>query len=182
IKKVSQLEGKAKNVYDTRNKLDEFENKLGKTILGKRTMSSKDLNELKKFVTGVQKVGLKRVGLVERLEKENLNLYADLITTYEKIIKKKKKQEKKKLESKIELLEIKNISLEDKLTVANSKLLEKEYDLSKMPEIEFKGRLVIDRLEKGYEPKNKKVADNWKGILDENKEKKLINNKQLNQA
>src|SRR5699024_6477662 len=67
-------------------------------------------------------------------------------------------------------------------TVANSKLLEKEYDLSKMPEIEFKGRLVIDRLEKGYEPKNKKVADNWKGILDENKEKKLINNKQLNQA
>src|SRR5699024_5285427 len=60
--------------------------------------------------------------------------------------------------------------------------LEKEYDLSKMPEIEFKGRLVIDRLEKGYEPKNKKVADNWKGILDENKEKKLINNKQLNQA
>src|SRR5699024_4368565 len=69
-----------------------------------------------------------------------------------------------------------------KLTVANSKLLEKEYDLSKMPEIEFKGRLVIDRLEKGYEPKNKKVADNWKGILDENKEKKLINNKQLNQA
>ena len=39
----------------------------------------------------------------------------------------------------------------------------------------------IDRLEKGQEPKNKKVADNWKGILDENKEKKLINNKQLNQ-
>src|SRR5699024_12294253 len=75
IKKVSQLEGKAKNVYDTRNKLDEFENKLGKTILGKRTMSSKDLNELKKFVTGVQKVGLKSVGVVERLEKENLNLY-----------------------------------------------------------------------------------------------------------
>src|SRR5699024_3845203 len=78
IKKVSQLEGKAKNVYDTRNKLDEFENKLGKTILGKRTMSSKDLNELKKFVTGVQKVGLKSVGVVERLEEENLNLYADL--------------------------------------------------------------------------------------------------------
>src|SRR5699024_2253026 len=81
-----------------------------------------------------------------------------------------------------ERLEVENSSLEDKLTVANSKLLEKEYDLSKMPEIEFKGRLVIDRLEKGYEPKNKKVADNWKGILDENKEKKLINNKQLNQA
>src|SRR5699024_12641002 len=85
IKKVRKLEGKAKNVYDNRNKLDEFENKLGKTILRKRTMSSKDLNELKKFVTGVQKVGLKSVGVVERLEKENLNLYADLNKTSEKL-------------------------------------------------------------------------------------------------
>src|SRR5699024_11299215 len=91
-------------------------------------------------------------------------------------------QNKEILESKVERLEVENSSLEDKLTVANSKLLEKEYDHSKMPEIEFKGRLVIDRLEKGYEPKNKKGADNWKGILDENKEKKLMNNKQLNQA
>src|SRR5699024_3171350 len=65
-------------------------------------------------------------------------------------------QDKEILESKVERLEVENSSLEDKLTVANSKLLEKEYDLSKMPEIEFKGRLVIDRLEKGYEPKNKK--------------------------
>src|SRR5699024_8842649 len=31
IKKVNSLEGKFKNVYDTRKKLDEFENKLGKT-------------------------------------------------------------------------------------------------------------------------------------------------------
>src|SRR5699024_12192418 len=81
-----------------------------------------------------------------------------------------------------ERVKVENRTLEDKLSVANSKLIEKEYDHYKMAEIEFKGRLVIDRLEKGYEPKNKKVADNWKGILDENKEKKLINNKQLNQA
>src|SRR5690625_598206 len=164
IKKVSQLEGKAKNVYDTRNKLDELENKLGKTILGKRTMSSKDLNELKKFVTGVQKVGLKSVGVVERLEKENINLYADLNKTSEKLdsVSEHRRdliEDKEILESKVERLEVENSSLEDKLTVANSKLLEKEYDLSKMPEIEFKGRLVIDRLEKEYEPKNKKDAD-----------------------
>src|SRR5699024_2409909 len=56
IKKVNKQEGKAKHFYDTRNTLDEYENKLGKTILGKSTLSSKDLNELKKFVTGVQKV------------------------------------------------------------------------------------------------------------------------------
>jgi|SRR5699024_5527131 len=187
IKKVNQLEGKAKNVNDTRNKLDEFENKLGRTILGKRTMSSKDLNELKKFVTGVQKVGLKSVGVVERLENENLDLSHDLRKTSEKLdsVNEQKRdliQDNDYLQSKINRLEIENSTLEDKFTVANSKLLEKDYDLSKMPEIEFKGRLVIDRLENGYEPKNKKVANNWKGILEENKEKKLINNQQLNQA
>src|SRR5699024_11708099 len=85
MKKVSQLKGKAKNDDDTRNKLEEFENKVGKTNLGKRKMSSKDLNEMKKFVTGVQKEGLKSVGVVERLEKENLNLYADLNKTSEKL-------------------------------------------------------------------------------------------------
>src|SRR5699024_8179118 len=90
-------------------------------------------------------------------------------------------QDKEILESKVERLEVENSSLEDKLTVANSKLLEKEYDLSKMPEIEFKGRLVIDRLEKEYEPKNKKVADNWKGIIYEKKDKKMSNNKKLKQ-
>src|SRR5690625_6368906 len=106
-------------------------------------MSSKDLNELKKFVTGVQKVGLKSVGVVERLEKENLNLYADLNKTSEKLdsVNEHRRdliQDKEILESKVERLEVENSSLEDKLTVANSKLLEKEYDLSKMPEIDRK--------------------------------------------
>src|SRR5699024_6079360 len=140
IKKVSQLEGKAKNVYDTRNKLDEFENKLGKTILGKRTMSSKELNELKKLVNGVQKVELKRIGVVDRIEKENINIYTNIKKTSEKLdsVNEHRRdliQDKEILESKVERLEVENSSLEDKLTVANSKLLEKEYDLSKMPEI-----------------------------------------------
>src|SRR5699024_2085139 len=162
----------------------------------------------KKFVTGVQKVGLKSVGVVERLEKENLNLYADLNKTSEKLYSVNEHrrdliQDKEILESKVERLEVEHSSLEEKLTVANiiiqdkeileykverlevknnylenklqienSKQLEKEYELTKMTENEIKKSLVIDRLEKGYEPKNKKVADNWKGILDENKEKK----------
>src|SRR5699024_12782512 len=115
------------------------------TILGKRTMSSKDLTELKKFLTGVQKVGLKSVGGVERLEKENLNLYADLNKTSEKLdsVNEHRRdliQDKKILESKVKRIEVENSSLEYKLTVANSTLLEKEYDLSKLPEIELDGR------------------------------------------
>src|SRR5699024_8879371 len=99
-------------------------------------------NELKKFVTGVQKVGLKSVGDVERLEKENLNLYADLNKTSEKLDsvyehRRDLIQDKEILESKVERIEVENSSLENKLTVAISKLLEKEYELSQLPEIEF---------------------------------------------
>src|SRR5699024_11741504 len=101
------MERKTNNIYDYRKKLEKFKNKLNKTILEKRTMSSKDLNELKKFVTGVQKVGLKSVGVVERLEKENLNLYADLNKTSEKLdsVNEHRRdliQDKEILESKVE--------------------------------------------------------------------------------
>src|SRR5699024_4483860 len=109
IKKVSQLQGKAKNVYDTRNKLDEFENKLGKTILGKRTMSSKDLNELKKFITDVQKVRIKCFTCIKRREKINLNIYVQLKKKSEKfksrnIHRRDLKQDKEISKSKVDSL------------------------------------------------------------------------------
>lgn len=187
IKKVNNLQGKFENVYDTNKKLDELENKMSRTITGKRIVTSKDLNEFKKFVTGIQKSAIKSVGVAERLENKNTNLGNNLKNKTKQLedvqgYKDRLLEDKKDLTNKVERLEAKNSVLEGELTVANSKLLEKGYNLSEMPEIEFKGRLVIDRLEKGYEPKNKKVADNWKGILEKNKEKRLINSEQLNQA
>src|SRR5699024_2057278 len=187
FKQVNQLEGKVRSVHDTREKLDEFEKNLGRTITGKRIMSSKDLNELKKFVTGIHKNEIRQIKVARDLKSENRELSNDLHDTSEKLnlVEEQKRDlihDNDYLESKIERLETKNSVLEDKLAVANSKLLENGYDLSKMPEIELKGRLVIDRLENGYEPKNKKVADNWKDILQKNKDKKLINSEKLNQA
>src|SRR5699024_12396560 len=124
---------------------DEFENKIEKAILGKSTMSYKDLNELKKFVTGVQNVGLKSVGVVERIEKEKLNLYADLNKTSEKldsVIEHRRDliQDKEILESKVDRLEVENSSLEDILNIVNSKLLENEYNFCKMHKLEFNVR------------------------------------------
>src|SRR5690625_31989 len=187
IKKVNSLESKLKNVYDTRKKLDEFENKLGKTILGKRTMSSKDLNELKKFVTGIQKSSLKSVKAAEQLESENTNLYKELesVTKQRDQVNQRKNElvsDNQHLEKRYERLQNQNDRLESDLTVADSKLKDLGYDRSKMAEIEYKGHLVMDRLDKGIKPRNEKVAKNWLGILEENKNKKLINSDRLNQA
>ncbi len=187
IKKVNSLEGKLKNVYDTRKKLDEFENKLRKTILGKRTMSSKDLNELKKFVTGIQKSSVKSVVTAEQLEKQNMNLTKKLESTENQrdLAEQRKKElisDIKRLENRYEKLQNQNDRLESDLTVSRSKLNDLGYDGSKMSEIEYKGHLVMDRLDKGIKPRNEKVAKNWMGILEENKNKKLINSDRLNQA
>ncbi|MFB1052271.1 hypothetical protein [Paraliobacillus sp. JSM ZJ581] len=40
----------------------------------------------------------------------------------------------------------------------------------------------MDRLDKGIKPRNEKAAKNWFVILEENKNKKLINSERLNQA
>src|SRR5699024_12555577 len=103
------------------------------------------------FVTGVQKVGLKSVGVVERLEKENLNLYADLNKTSEKLdsVNEHRRdiiQDKEILESKVESLEVENRYLEDKLTVAKRKILEIDYVQYILPEIDTIERNVIDSL------------------------------------
>lgn len=187
LKKVNNLEVKVKNVHDTEKKMTQFENKLGKTILGKRVMTSKDYNELKKFVVGVQKSGLKSVKTVNDLEKENLSLFKSLEKTSQELDKVTQYKDRlidtnRALESKLDRLEGKYDALENDLTVSKSKLKEKGYDMAEMSELEYKGRLVVDRLEKGYEPKNKKVANNWKEILDKNKQKKLISSERLNQA
>lgn len=187
IKKVNDLRVKARSVNNTKDKMTQFENKLGKTVFGKRVMTSKDYNELQTFVVGVQKSGLENVKTINQLERENVNLFNKLEKTTRELEEVSEHKNdlldtNRHLEVKLERLEDGYNSLEDDLTVANSKLKDLGHDRSKMSEIEYKGHLVIDRLESGYKPKNKKVADNWKGILDKNKEKKLINNERLNKA
>lgn len=86
------------------------------------------------------------------------------------------------LEKRYERLQNQNDRLESHLTVADSKLKDLGYDRSKMSEIEYKGHLVMNRLDEGIKPRNEKVAKNWLGILEENKNKKLINSDRLNQA
>src|SRR5699024_3438831 len=120
IKKVNSLEGK-------------FENKLGKTILGKRTMASKDLNELKKFVTGIQKSSVKSVIAAEQLEKQNMDLTKKLeSTTKQRDLSDERKKELisdiNHLEKRYERLQNQNDRLESDLTVADSKLKDLGYD------------------------------------------------------
>lgn len=151
------------------------------------SLNTKDLNELKKFVTGIQKSSVKSVIAAEQLEKQNMDLTKKLESTTKQLdLSDERKKELisdiNHLEKRYERLQNQNDRLESHLTVADSKLKDLGYDRSKMSEIEYKGHLVMNRLDEGIKPRNEKVAKNWLGILEENKNKKLINSDRLNQA
>src|SRR5699024_11262825 len=121
------------------------------------------------------------------IEKQNIDLIKKIeSTTHQRDLNDERKKELisdiNHLEKRDERLENQNDRLESHLTVADSKLKDLEYDRSKMYEIEYKGHLVMNRLDEGIKPRNEKVAKNWLGILEENKNKKLINSDRLNQA
>lgn len=185
--KVEKIKTGLSNVNDTQKKIDKLEYNMSRTVFGNRVIKPKELNEFKKFVTGLQKSTVKSVVAAQNLEEENSDLNKDFRKTSKKLDSVSSHRDNliddnQSLETKVKHLDGENSDLEDDLTVADSKLKDLGQERSKMSQIEIKGHLVVDRLENGYEPKNKKVADNWHGILEENKEKKLISGERLNNA
>jgi len=177
VKQVNALEGKIENIYDTKKQLLDFENKLSRTITGKRVISKEDFKKLRQFVVGVEKNATKTMQENHKLEKKNeqLSEHVEQLGKENKQINKRRDElisEKKELERDINMLTNNSMVLENKLK-------ELGYDNSKMSDIEYKGRLVMSKLEKGIAPKNKETADDWLAILNENKEKRLIQSNKL---
>lgn len=180
VKKINQIKTGISNVYDTEKKLDGLENKMRRTMRGKRIVTPKDLAELKEFVRGVEKSAVKSVSENYKLRSINEKMAGTL-----KSVTKERDQvvnRRDELISENRELEQRNSDLKDALRVADSKLRDFGYDRSKMSSIEFKGHLVMDRLESGIKPKNKNVAKNWLDILNENKDKNLISGERIRQS
>lgn len=187
FKLIKEMDIKARDVNDLNQKMTDFEYNLKRTVFGKRIMSSKDYNEFQKFVVGVQKSALKSVNKIRDLERENTKLKSEQrdILKHHKYISNQNEHLISRNKTLEQDLYTSNDHLErfrDNYIVSKSKLLDKGYDLSSMPKIESQGRVIVDHLEKGHEPKNKKAALHWQRILEKNKEEKLINSERLNKA
>lgn len=179
VKQVNALEGKMANVHDTQKKLIDFENKLSRTFTGKRVVSKEDFQKLRQFVVGVEKKAAKTLQENHKLERKNEQLserVGKLEKENQQVTKRRDEliSEKKDLEGRFD-------GVRDDSRVFEDKLKELGYDPSKMPEIEYEGRLVMSKLERGIKPKNKKVAEEWLDTLKENKKKGLIQGNRLEQ-
>lgn len=177
INQVNSLKGKIENVFDTEKHLIDFENKLSRTITGKRVVSKEDFKKLRHFVVGVEKNATKTMRENHKLERKN-EQSSERVGQLEKENKQISKRRDELISEKKELERDINTLTNDSMVFEN-KLKELGYDNSKMSDIEYKGRLVMSKLEKGITPKNKETAEDWLAILNENKEKRLIQSNKL---
>lgn len=176
VKRAKEIQSGLSDVFDTQDKFNEFDRNMKRTMTGKRIVSAKEFNELKQFVTGVEKSAVKSTSKAHKLDGKNESLHESL----DAVTKERDKavNRRDELISERNDLESQNRRLRTELRVSDSKLRDFGYDRSKMPQIERQGHLVMSNLERGLKP-NKKQASEWKEILEENKERKLLNSDRL---
>lgn len=127
-----------------------------------------------KKVEGLAMAGIKRQLNVRDELKENKKEIADL------------KAEKQKIsnysEGLIEEMAEKSMAiseLEKENFVLESRLVDSRFPKKAISDLEYQGRKIIDRLEKGEQPETKEVAEDWKKTLEENRQKGLISPSRL---
>ncbi len=179
FKKLNALKGKTENAKVAQKWLTNFEKNLPRTITGKPILDKENSKKLSQFVSGIQKEDIKTLQENHKLERKNEKLSEEngkLKKENEQVAKRRDEliSEKKDLEGRFD-------GVRDDSRVFEDKLKELGHDPSKMPEIEYEGRLVMSKLERGIKPKNKKVAEEWLDTLKENKKKGLIQGNRLEQ-
>lgn len=180
IKQVNALEGKVSNVFDTRNELDNLENQFKRTITGKVIISPDKLKNLKKFVVGVEKQGINDHRTLKKTQRKNETLTDKLNRTETNL--KGVEHARSNLRLEVEELSKENKTLQDQSIVLESILEDKGATVADITDLEFDGRLILDKIERGIAPKTKQQGANWLDTLEENKKNKTIEPKRLENA
>jgi len=180
IKQVNALEGKISNVFDTRNKLDNLENQFKRTITGKLVVSPEKLKDLKNFVIGVEKQGVNDHQTLKNTQRKNETLTDKLNRTEANL--KGVEHARSNLRLEVGELSKKNKALQDQSIVLWSILEDKGVAMADITALEFNGRLILDKIERGIAPKTKQQGTNWLDTLEENKKNKTIEPKRIENA
>lgn len=174
LKKVKQefqhkketLKGKVRDidyVYRINNNFEDFERKLKRTTFGKRIISEEDLKKLGNTFNSLESKAIKQTRindkLKEKFEKTERD-YKQVKSRRDELI-----QENEELERKIDLLEDKKVVYAD--------ILKNDYGLTGITQEEFNARLVLNRIENDYKPRNRQQGDIWVDTLKNARETKI---------
>lgn len=174
LKKVKQefqhkketLKGKVRDidyVYRINNNFEDFERKLKRTTFGKRIISEEDLKTLGNTFNSLESKAIKQTRindkLKEKFEKTERD-YKQVKSRRDELI-----QENEELERKIDLLEDKKVVYAD--------ILKNDYGLTGITQEEFNARLVLNRIENDYKPRNRQQGEIWVDTLKNARETKI---------
>ena len=157
------------SVYGVAKNFEKFEEKLKKAF-GKTFISNEDLQKLKTTFTSLESKAIKQTSINNKLEeklKETERDYKQVKGRRDELL-----QENKELEGKINELEGKINELEDKRIVF-SDILKNDYGLKTIDRVEFDARLVLNRVESGSKPRNRKQGELWVDTLENARETKI---------
>lgn len=149
-------------VYGVSKDFEKFEEQLT-TAFGKTFISKEHLKELKTTFMSLESKAIKQTRTNDKLKEKLAKTERD----YKQVKDRRDEliQENKELEEKVGLLE-------DKRTVY-ADILKNDYGLKTIDRVEFDARLVLDRVESGSKPRNRKQGELWVDTLENARETKI---------
>lgn len=186
IEEVKNIGVSTQNVYDVQDQWAHLTNQFEKTLFGKTIVDTKNLTNLKEFMGGVQKEA-------ELTKTTNYNLNKKVKNLTEKIEKytfqlegrdnqiNHLKQENKHLKQDLEETQEHTLQVRDNNRVLKSLLKDTGKTDFSMSQVEYEGRVILEKLENDEKPRDSYECSDWKETLEENKVKRYIPENRLTQ-
>ena len=186
IKEVKNIGVSTQNVYDVQDQWTHLTNQFEKTFLGKTIVDTKNLTNLKDFMSGVQKEA-------ELTKTTNYNLDKKVKNLTEKIERhtfqlegrdnqiNHLKQENRHLKQDLEEMQEHALQVRDNNRVLKSLLKDIGKTDFSMSQVEYEGRIILDKLEHDEKPRDSYECSDWTETLEENKIKRYIPENRLTQ-
>ena len=186
IKEVKNIDVSTKNVYAVQDQWNHLTNQFEKTLFGKTIVDTKNLINLKEFMGGVQKeaeltkttnynLNKKVKNLTENIEKHTFQLEGrdNQINRL--------KQENRHLKQDLEETQEHTLQVRDNNRVLKSLLKDTGKSDFSMSQVEYEGRVILEKLENDEKPRDSYECSDWKETLEENKVKRYIPENRLTQ-
>lgn len=186
IKEVKNIDVSTKNVYAVQDQWNHLTNQFEKTLFGKTIVDTKNLINLKEFMGGVQKeaeltkttnynLNKKVKNLTENIEKHTFQLEGrdNQINRL--------KQENRHLKQDLEETQEHTLQVRDNNRVLKSLLKDTGKTDFSMSQVEYEGRVILEKLENDEKPRDSYECSDWKETLEENRIKRYIPENRLTQ-
>jgi len=186
IKDIKNIGISTQSVYDVQDQWTHLTKQFEKTLLGKTIVDTKNLNNLKEFMGGVQKEA-------ELTKTTNYTLDKKVKSLSERIANHKVqlegrdnhinhlKREKTALKNELEETQEYTHQVKDNNRVLKSLLKDMGKTDFSMSTVEYEGRIILEKLENDEKPRDSYECSDWKDTLEENKLKRYIPENRLTQ-